>query len=221
MSNGKPLKISIIDYKMSNLFSVRQACENVGLPAIITSDKKDLLDADGVLLPGVGAFGEAMHNLGELDLIEPLKDFIHSNKPFLGVCLGMQLLLSESDEFGVHRGLDVIKGRVIKFPAVSSDGRAIKVPQIGWNQIWGTDNARWDSSPLNGIANGDFMYFVHSFYVLPDDPDDVLTVTKYEGFDYCSSLNRDNIFATQFHPEKSADCGLAVYRNWAKQFIEQ
>jgi glutamine amidotransferase len=221
MRNKSSLKISIIDYRMSNLFSVQQACENVGLSAIITSEKKDILDADGIILPGVGAFGEAMLNLGELDLIEPLKDYIKSGKPFFGVCLGMQLLMSESDEFGIHRGLDIIKGRVIKFSGNSKEGMKIKVPQIGLNQIWRPEHAQWDSTPLQGIANGEFMYFVHSYYVLPDNMGDALSITGYEGFNYCSSLMRDNIFAAQFHPEKSAGNGLEIYRNWAVHLNKQ
>lgn len=218
MINKKLKKVAIIDYNAGNLFSVQHACSFIGLDSKITSNKKEILDADGAILPGVGAFGEAMDNLQKMGLIEPIKEFVASGKPFMGVCLGLQLLFSESEEFGLHKGLDLVKGRVIKFPAANNEGRIIKVPQIGWNQVVPPSNnqTRWDNSPLSNTVQGEFMYFVHSFFVKPTEPEDILSLTNYEGIEYCSSIQKNNIFATQFHPEKSAEEGIKIYQNWAK-----
>lgn len=216
MVNSTNFKIAIIDYEMGNLFSVKQACESIGLNAIVTSSKSELLDATAAILPGVGAFGDAMSNLHKLDLIYPIKDFINSARPFMGICLGMQLLMSESEEFGQYKGLDIIKGPVVRFSV--NDGKAkIKIPQVGWNQIFKThlNINQWDNSPLKNLDNGEFMYFVHSYYPLPSTADIVLSVTSYENIEYCSSIQYKNIFASQFHPEKSAKKGLEIYKNWA------
>jgi len=214
----KKKKVAIIDYRAGNLYSVQHACSFIGLDSIITSDKKEILKADGAILPGVGAFGEAMDNLREMDLIRPIEDFVASGKPFMGVCLGLQLLFSESEEFGLHKGLNLIEGKVIKFPNKNNKGQIIKVPQIGWNQISPpkSDQDIWKNSPLASTTSGEFMYFVHSFYVVPSSREDLLSSTNYEGIEYCSSVQRNNIFATQFHPEKSAIEGIKIYQNWAK-----
>ncbi len=215
---NKPI-VSIIDFGMGNLFSVNRACEYAGLSARITSDKREILSSRAVLLPGVGAFGDAMDNLHRLDLVEPLKDLIGEGKPLLGICLGMQLLMSESEEFGHHKGLDILKGKVIRFPAVRKDGERIKIPQVGWNRIdkpQGEGIRDWSGSLLSDASEGEFMYFVHSFYAVLDDMSAVLSVTSYEGIEYCSGLARDNIFAFQFHPERSAGKGLSIYKNFAR-----
>lgn len=209
-------KIAIIDYRAGNLFSVLHACSYVGLDAEITSDKSKILSADGVILPGVGAFGEAMDNLKKLDLISPIKDAIQADKPFLGICLGLQLLFSESEEFGIFQGLDIIKGRVVKFPPKNKQGQLVRVPQIGWNKIYSADNL-WKDSPLSGLNEGEFMYFVHSYYVCPEARENILSLASYEGIEYCSSVVKNNLFACQFHPEKSASEGIKIYQNWAKQ----
>jgi len=210
---------SIIDFGMGNLFSVRRACEYAGLEARITSGKEEIANSDAVILPGVGAFGDAMDNLCRLDLIGPLKDLIAAGKPFMGICLGMQLLMSESEEFGCHKGLDILKGRVIKFPALGKDGRKIKIPQVGWNSIHKPSDKGvrdWSGSPLDGLDDGEFMYFVHSFHAVLEEKACVISVTSYEGIEYCSSLVRNNIFACQFHPERSAGKGLGIYGNFAR-----
>jgi glutamine amidotransferase len=176
------------------------------------------MNSDGVILPGVGAFGDAMDNLKRLDLINPIKDFIGSGKPLMGICLGMQLLMSESEEFGKREGLDIIKGAVVKFPAIDDKGNKSKVPQVGWNGIHrsriGEDDV-WDGTPLQDINESEFMYFVHSFYVVPANKTVMLSVTDYEGTQFCSSIAWKNIFAFQFHPEKSAQEGIKIYKNWA------
>ncbi|MCU0440307.1 MAG: imidazole glycerol phosphate synthase subunit HisH [Raineya sp.] len=207
-------KVIIVDYQAGNLFSVLNACLKVGINAEITSDKNKIVSADGIILPGVGAFGESMNNLEKLDLVNPIKDFVSSGKPFLGVCLGLQLLFEESEEFGVTKGLGLVEGVVKKF---KSPDKSIKIPQIGWNTIQKPPHADWQQTPLTDIAENSFMYFVHSFYVEPSNHKDIISETTYEGKKYCSSIQKNNIFATQFHPEKSADLGLRMYKNWSKE----
>ena len=205
--------VAIVDFKMGNLFSISNACEYVGLSPVITSDVKQLMACDAAILPGVGAFGEAMHNLEKLDLVRPVKDFIASGKPFMGICLGLQLLFSCSEEFGYHEGLDVIRGEVKKFPAKDENNNSVKVPLIGWNRIRFKNDDR-ATALLRGIDDGDYMYFVHSYYVVPIEVAKILTVTNYAGIEYCSSVHDGNVVAFQFHPEKSAWKGLAVYSNF-------
>lgn len=213
----KQNQVVIVDYQMSNLFSVKHACDFVGLNSIISSDKKDLLSASAIILPGVGAFGDAMDNLKRLDLVNPIKDFIQSGHPFLGICLGMQLLFSESEEFGSHKGIDVIKGSVVRFPKHDKEGKAIKVPQIGWNNIYHPqDHKTWENSYFENVNNKEFMYFVHSYFVKPDKKDSIFSLTTYEEIEYCSALRFKNVFATQFHPEKSGPKGLLIYKNFAQ-----
>ena len=210
-------RVAIIDCEIGNLFSVQKACENAGLDGKITSDRGEMLAADGVILPGVGAFGDAMSNLCRLDLVAPIQDYIAAGRPFMGVCLGMQLLFSESEEFGDHRGLNVIPGRIVRFVGHETAGRKVKVPQVSWNQIHPLRNDRnsgWDGSPLQDIDAGEFMYFVHSYYSVPDDPSVELCRTVYGDTSYCSGVTSGNVFATQFHPEKSGPEGLKIYRAW-------
>jgi glutamine amidotransferase len=207
-------KIVIIDYQLGNLFSVNQALTNVGLDIKVTSNAEDVESADALILPGVGAFCDAMNNLHGFNLINPIKESIRHGKPFLGICLGLQLLFTESEEFGFTKGLDLIKGKVKRFSKNSREGETRKVPQIAWNQINKIKDISWDNTPLNNIKDGEFMYFVHSFYVVPEEPV-ALTQTDYDGQNYVSSILTKNIFACQFHPEKSAQEGLKIYNNWA------
>lgn len=209
---GMSKKIVIVDYQLGNLFSVHQACLNEGVDATISSEKSVLLKADALILPGVGAFGDAMNSLNKLDLVEPIKDFVSSGKPFMGVCLGLQLLFFESEEFGSFKGLGLVQGTVRKFATRDSKNKKILVPQIAWNQIH--EKNSWKQTPLQGIKNGEYMYFVHSFYVCPENPSELLSETTYGDVTYCSSIRKNNIFAAQFHPEKSAVEGLKIYKNW-------
>lgn len=201
---------------MGNLFSVNQACINVGLNPIITSDTNVIENSDAVILPGVGSFGEAMKNLYDLNLVDTIKSVIADSKPFMGICLGFQLLFSESEEFGYTKGLEVFKGKVKKFNGGFTKNRKIKVPQIGWNQIFPYNQEKWSNSFLTGVNFGEFMYFVHSFYVEAEGNEILLTKTDYEGFEYCSSIQLNNLFASQFHPEKSAIEGIKIYKNFVK-----
>jgi glutamine amidotransferase len=187
---------------------------NIGLNVKLTSGPEDIESADAIVLPGVGAFGDAMNNLNELDLISPIKRFIDSGKPFLGICLGLQLVFSESEEFGMTKGLGLVKGLVKRFNNVNRDGETRKVPQIAWNQIHKIEGKSWQDTPLNDIKEGEFMYFVHSFFVEPDEPVG-LSYTNYDGQYYISSIQKNNLFACQFHPEKSAKEGLKIYNTWA------
>jgi glutamine amidotransferase len=206
------IDIVIIDYQLGNLFSVKHACEAVNLNPIITSNKKDILNANILILPGVGAFGDAMKNLKRLDLIGPIKDKVKSGIPLFGICLGLQLLFEESEEHGINKGLGLISGTVRKFPS-SFDNRKIKVPNTGWNTIFSNNNKDWDNTPLRTLEQNSYMYFVHSYYVQPVNANDILTLTNYEGLEYCSSIKKDNICAFQFHPEKSGKKCLEIYHN--------
>lgn len=221
MGKQNPIQVAIIDYEMSNLFSVMRACESVGMIPVITTDKNVIQNAHAVLLPGVGAFGAAMDNLNKLDLVAPILDFIATGKPFMGVCLGMQLLMTESREFGIHKGLNVIKGSVVRFPSQNWKGLRYKVPQVGWNRIAKPASISedfWEKTPLRGIRDGEYMYFVHSYHVRPESTDNTLTITDYS-IQYASSVFKNNIFGFQFHPEKSGKLGIAIYKNF-KELIE-
>lgn len=207
--------IVIVDYQLGNLFSVNQALCAIGLECKITSNPSDISQADALVLPGVGAFKDAMNNLNKLGLDIEIKKFIESKKPFLGICLGLQLLFTTSEEFGLSEGLNVIKGTVNRFPNVNPSGDLVKVPQIAWNTISIADQLNWNNSPLSILENGDDMYFVHSYYVEPEDNKVVVSKTNYAGIEYVSSIQSKNIFACQFHPEKSGEKGLHIYKKWA------
>jgi glutamine amidotransferase len=214
----KKFQTAVIDYGMGNLFSVKQACEHVGMYPVVTSDKTVLLNSDAAILPGVGAFGDAMNNLKDMDLVKPIEEFVRSGRPFMGICLGLQLLMTESEEIGRHRGLNIIEGSVVRFPATNNAQQRIKVPHIGWNHIYSSPSYGadyWIKSPLKGIKKGECMYFVHSYYAIPKDSKVILSSTDYEGTEYCSSIFWKNIFACQFHPEKSGQKGLTIYGNFS------
>jgi glutamine amidotransferase len=202
--------IAIIDYGMGNLRSVQKGFEKVGYEAVVTSDPKVVLEADRVVLPGVGAFPDCIRNLEQGGFVEPILKVLHDGRPFLGICLGLQLLFTESEEFGIHKGLDVIPGRVVRFPeGMTEDEEELKVPHMGWNQV----SIKRCPPAFNGISDGTNFYFVHSYYVEPEDPSVIATTTSY-GIEFCSSIWKDNIVATQFHPEKSQEKGLAILQNF-------
>lgn len=206
------LKIAIIDFKLSNLYSVAHACEYVGLDATITSDPQDIKNADSLILPGVGAFADAMKNLKNLGLVDPILNHVTQKKPFMGVCLGMQLLFESSEEFGNHKGLGVFPGKVVKFPDQNPAGKNIRVPHIGWDKI----SIRKKSPIFKGFKDGDFMYFVHSYFVKTNSSDIIAATTDYDGVEFVSAVARDNVFAVQFHPEKSGIKGPLLYSNFAR-----
>ena len=207
-------KVVIIDYKLGNLYSVKQACDVTGMNAVISSVKKDILAADALILPGVGAFIQAMNNLKKLDIIDAIKSKVTSGTPLFGICLGLQLLFTKSEEFGSGEGLNLISGVIKKFPE-KYGGKKIKVPHITWNQLIEV-NTPFEETPFKDLNNLEFMYFIHSYYVEPTNDSLILTNTNYDGIEFCSSVIQNNIFATQFHPEKSANKGISIYENWAK-----
>ena len=211
------MDVAIIDYKMSNLFSVQAACEKVGLSSVITSNKNEVLDAKVAILPGVGAFGEAMKFLRESKLDEAIHEFVDTGKPCVGICLGLQLLFEGSEEFGNYSGLGLVKGNVKKFKFYLENNIKYPVPQIGWNRI-SRNGTSWEKSLLCSSNNSDFMYFVHSYYVEPNDESIILSQTTYGNTEYCSSIQQNNVFATQFHPEKSGKIGLKIYKNLKKKY---
>jgi len=196
--------IAIVDYGMGNLRSVEKAFLHEGAEVRVVSDPRSVDDAEAVVLPGVGAFRDCMRNLSTLDLTEAVIRSIEKGKPFLGICLGLQVLFTESEEFGRSPGLDIFRGRVPRF----RDG-ALKVPHMGWNRI----RIRRRPPLLKDIPDGSYLYFVHSYYVEPEEPGIIAATTDY-GVEFTSMVWRDNVFATQFHPEKSQELGLRIIRNF-------
>jgi len=199
--------ICIIDYQMGNLRSVQKGFERVGHPAVISDDPNRVAEADKIVLPGVGAFEDAIAELRRREMIQPIREAIDAGKPFLGICLGLQLLLDRSFENGEHEGLGIIPGEVRRFELP----REYTVPHMGWNQL----NIRRPAPILAGLDEGTHVYFVHSYYVAPTDPDVVATETDYGG-PFCSMIWRDRLFASQFHPEKSQADGLRILKNFAE-----
>jgi glutamine amidotransferase len=197
----------IVDYGMGNLRNVQKAFERIGTEAGITRSKKEIRSAPAIVLPGVGAFKDCMENLERYGLVEPLLRSIEKGTPYLGICLGLQILFSESEEFGSHRGLDLIKGKVVRFKPDTEH----KVPHMGWNTI----ELRKECPFFGGVEDGSFFYFVHSYYVVPEETTCVSTLTRY-GDPFASSIWKENIFATQFHPEKSQENGLRILENFVK-----
>ncbi|MEO1618658.1 MAG: imidazole glycerol phosphate synthase subunit HisH [Planctomycetota bacterium] len=197
--------ITIVDYQMGNLRSVQKAVQRVGGEAHITSDPKEIAGASQLILPGVGAFGDAMAEINRRDLAAPIRDFIETGRPFLGICLGLQLLFEEGYEHGTHRGLGVLAGEVVKFDLPSE----FKVPHMGWNTV--TQSA--PSALLDDASINEHYYFVHSYYVRPADPS-VTSLTCHYGIDFCAMISRDQLFATQFHPEKSQAAGLRLLKSF-------
>lgn len=198
--------IAIIDYGLGNLASVRNALVRLGYEAVISSSREEILQSERVVLPGVGAFAGAMDNLRNYGLDGIVKEVVQQGKPILGICLGLQLLFTEGEEHGINPGLDVIKGRVVKFQLP----REYKVPHMGWNQVYPGENSRL----FKGLPRGSYFYFVHSYYVVPDDEAVIAAHSDY-GMDFVCAVEHNNIFATQFHPEKSGEVGLKVLKNFA------
>jgi len=201
--------IAIVDYGMGNLRSVEKGFLKVGVDARVVSDARAVDDARAIVLPGVGAFRDCMRNLEKASLIEPIKRAIEKGKPYLGICLGLQMLFTESEEFGSHKGLDILKGKVVRFQI------DLKVPHMGWN------NVKVVRRPpiFEGIDDGSFFYFVHSYYVVTDDDGVIAGTTEY-GVTFTSMVWRENICATQFHPEKSQEAGLRILKNFG-DFVEK
>ena len=197
--------ITIVDYKLNNLRSLENTIRRLGHDVLVTSNPQDIRTAEKLILPGVGAFGDGMRNLRELGLAEPFIERVKSGTPTLGICLGMHLLFTESEEFGLHRGLDLLQGRAVKLPA------NLRVPHMGWNQLHPTGT----NGLTQGVAESSFVYFVHSYYVQPESSEIVLATTDYE-INFPAIVHAGNIWATQFHPEKSQRVGELILDNFAQ-----
>ena len=210
--------IDVLDYGLGNIKSIIRMLQKAGAPAKSISTPDEVHRSTKMILPGVGHFDSGMAHIKKCGLQAPLRIKVMEEKiPILGICLGMQLLMSESSEFGCQEGLGIIKGRVIKFDnPTDDDGKTLKVPHIGWNRVCKPHDEGWADTLLKGLDNNEFMYFIHSFYVKPDDPDVVLSVSRHGNAEFCSSLHSKNIFACQFHPERSGKEGLKIYRNLLK-----
>ena len=216
LDSGDAFDIAIIDYGMGNLRNVQKAFEHSGVMARISSQFQELARADGLVLPGVGAFGDAMVNLQSSGLVEPIRRLTAEGKPLLGICLGLQLLFEESTEMGVHEGLGILPGRVLRFDR-GKGGELLQVPHIGWNQFHITALGA-QSALLDGIPDASYAYFVHSYYVQPADEACVLAKTDY-GIDFASVVGvvgKRQIFGAQPHPEKSQEVGLRLLSNFSK-----
>jgi len=196
--------IAIVDYGMGNLRSVEKGFQKVGVDARIVTDAASIDNAKGVVLPGVGAFMDCIKNLTDMKLTEAIIRAIGKGKPYLGICLGLQVLFTESEEFGVCKGLNVFKGKVVRFPKME-----LKVPHMGWNTV----DIKKKPPILDGISDKSYVYFVHSFYVVPEDKDIIAGSTDY-GVTFTSMVWKDNVFATQFHPEKSQELGLKILKGF-------
>jgi imidazole glycerol-phosphate synthase subunit HisH len=207
--------IGIVDYGMGNLFSVNKALERLQAPYFVSDDKTHLMKADGLLLPGVGSFKDAMALLVETGLADMMKEYVKSRKPLLGICLGMQLLFEESEENGLTNGLDLLPGGVKRFPGVTEEGIVYKVPHMGWNQL-----RHLQPSPLLKNSQEDYVYFVHSYYVEPSDPSVVLASSKYD-VNVPAVVGRENVFGMQFHPEKSGKLGIRLLQNFVDMVEER
>jgi glutamine amidotransferase len=223
--------IAVIDYGMGNLRSVSKALESVGAKTIVIDNPNEIISADAVVLPGVGAFYRGMENLKEKNLLPAIYRAVQDNKPFLGICLGLQLLFTESEEHGISKGLDIIKGKVKKFSTGVNPALArkswVKIPHMGWNQVKlkiknqksKMENEKVKTNVFNGIPDGSYFYFDHSYYVEPEDKNTIAATTDY-GIDFVSAVNKDNIWGVQFHPEKSSDLGLKILKNFVKSIGE-
>ena len=203
--------IAIIDYGAGNLQSVKKAFDFIGAESVITDNPEIINACDRILLPGVGSFGDAMDSMHKSGLVETVKQNALSGKPFLGICLGLQLLFEESEESPGVKGLGIFKGKIKKF---SSD-MGLKIPHIGWNSL----EIKQKDTLFKNVPENSYVYFVHSYYLHAEDEEDVATVTNY-GIDFHSAVGKDNVFATQFHPEKSGDVGLQILRNFASMEVK-
>ena len=199
--------IAIIDYDAGNLKSVEKALKFIGEEALITRDKEEILNADKVILPGVGSFGDAMEKLKKYDLIDTIHQVVDDKKPFLGICLGLQLLFEKSDESDGVAGLGILEGEILRIP----DEPGLKIPHIGWNSLRFMNDGRL----FKGIEDDEYVYFVHSYYLRAKDPSIVKAVTEYSTI-IDASVEKDNVFACQFHPEKSSSIGLSILKNFAQ-----
>lgn len=209
-------QVTVVDYGAGNLLNVVRALEHVGATVDITSNPEMIERSDRLVLPGVGAFGDCMAALERLNLLSALRVYMASDRLFLGICVGMQVMFEVGEEFGEHKGLGVIAGRVVKIPSMGADGTAHKVPHVGWAEI--QRSISWDKTPLVSLDGSatPAMYFVHSYVAMPDDPAAVLATADYNGVSLCAAVRLRRAYGVQFHPEKSAAAGLSILETFTK-----
>ena len=213
----KSQPISVIDYGVGNLLSVQRGFDNCGAEVNFVSTPAEILAAEKLVLPGVGAFPNAMTSLSNLGLVSAIQDFSLTGRPMLAICLGMQLLLDESEEFGKTEGLGIIEGLVTAVPNTDAMGAKQKIPHIGWNELHTRQSKEvWQDSILNGLSSGDATYFVHSYMATPKNQENLLAYTPYGATDVPAVITKNNVTGCQFHPEKSGEVGLLILRNFMK-----
>lgn len=209
--------VVIVDYGMGNLLSVQRAFEHCGARVRITSSPAQIEKAEFLVLPGVGAFADGMRELERRGLVKPIRASTKTGRPFLGICLGMQMMLETSEEFGIYEGLALIPGKVVMITKSGPDGTSHKIPHIGWNSLLPLhDNGNWDNTILHGISPGESVYFVHSFSAVPARPENDLADCSYNGLRLCAAIQSGNVYGCQFHPEKSSSVGLRIIDNFLK-----
>lgn len=208
--------VAVVDYGAGNLLSVVRALSHVGADPVLVNDAASIEAAPLLVLPGVGAFGAAMRELAARNLIGALRAYVGSGRPFLGICLGKQMMMEESEEFGRHEGLGLIAGRVVPVPAITAEGRPHRIPHIGWADLKEPEPGRWKGTLLDGTPVGTSAYFVHSFHAVPTDPAHVLAWVEYDGVPITAAIRRGHLFGCQFHPEKSGEAGLAMLRRFVE-----
>jgi glutamine amidotransferase len=207
-------QVTIIDYGMGNLYSVGRAFEVCGADVFFASNAEHIAAASYLVLPGVGAFESGMAGLHERNLVEPIREHAGKGRPLMGICLGMQMFASVSEEFGEHKGLDLIPGRVRALPQTSISGGVLKIPHIGWAELYKTPGAKWSQTSLKSLQEGDSVYLVHSFAVHPDNPSHQLAFSHFGGHSVSTVVGRDAVIGCQFHPEKSGQVGLKIITNF-------
>ena len=206
------INISVLDYGLGNTKSICNAIEKSGVKVKLTKTRDEILSSDGLILPGVGAFSHGMERLINQKIDVLLREFVDTGKPLLGICLGMQMLFDQSTEFGISKGLCLIPGKV-QLLEISNKSET-KLPHVSWNSISKKSESDWKGTILESLDNGEDMYFVHSYYAMPANASDVLSITSYDGFEFCSTVKHKNIYGCQYHPEKSAAEGLKIINNF-------
>jgi glutamine amidotransferase len=210
------MTVTLIDYGAGNLLNVVRALEYCGISPQVTQSPQDIARAERIIFPGVGAFGDCMAALAQLNLVKPIQDYIAAEKPFLGICVGMQVLFEEGEEFGVHKGLGVVPGRVVRIPDVGPDGTKHKIPHIGWSRLLKPEGCDWEGSIMQPIAGGADVYFVHSYMGTPQAADE-LAYVDYNGVHVAAAVRRGRLHGVQFHPEKSGQAGLSLLKAFLQQ----
>ena len=206
--------VLIIDYGMGNLFNLEKVLKFMGAEAVVSSESSALKHCRRAILPGVGAFGDGMKSIADRGLDEAIKKYVGSGKPLLGICLGLQLFMSKGEEFGLHNGLGLVRGEVKRFKDPKPEEGFYKIPHVGWNSLHPRQNVIWKKTIFDEVNEGSFVYFVHSYVVIPEDQQVILAETEYANIRFCSALHQGNIYGCQFHPEISGEVGLSIIKNF-------